>query len=197
MVYNRWGRVGMKGQSKLHGPYTSEQGAINEFELKFRSKTKNHWSDRKQFTYHSKCYTLLEMDYEGSQGTGNEAVTYKFFGISKLNYFPLNSTWEHCLHIINFHFLKNQDSMDSLDCNLEVAYLHVYYFVNFNYLVFGATILQVETRIEKPLTVNKKSQLDPRLAQFISLICNINMMKQHMLMIGWFGFTCRHDLWLE
>lgn len=92
MVYNRWGRVGVKGQNKLHGPYTSEQDAIHEFELKFHSKTRNHWSDRKQFTYHPKCYTLLEMDYEG---TGNEAVMCTNFGIIKSNYFPLNFTWSN------------------------------------------------------------------------------------------------------
>ncbi|XAR61347.1 NAD(+) ADP-ribosyltransferase [Bertholletia excelsa] len=63
MVYNRWGRVGIKGQDKLHGPYTSEQIAIQEFEQKFFAKTGNYWSNRKDFICHPKCYTWLEMDY--------------------------------------------------------------------------------------------------------------------------------------
>jgi poly [ADP-ribose] polymerase len=63
MVYNRWGRVGIKGQDKIHGPYTSRDSAIQEFEHKFFAKTKNHWSNRKEFTCHPKSYTWLEMDY--------------------------------------------------------------------------------------------------------------------------------------
>ncbi|KAK1385850.1 hypothetical protein POM88_023585 [Heracleum sosnowskyi] len=41
MVYNRWGRLGIKGQDKLHDPYTSLECAIQEFEQNFFSKTKN------------------------------------------------------------------------------------------------------------------------------------------------------------
>lgn len=63
MVYNRWGRVGIKGQDKLHGPYTSLDCAIKEFELKFFAKTKNQWSSRKDFVSYPKCYRWLEMDY--------------------------------------------------------------------------------------------------------------------------------------
>lgn len=64
MVYNRWGRVGVKGQTKLLGPFTSQQAAIIEFESKFFDKTKNYWSNRKDFVCYPKYYTLLEMDYE-------------------------------------------------------------------------------------------------------------------------------------
>lgn len=67
MVYNRWGRVGVKGQDKLHGPYTSPECAIQEFEQKFYAKTKNQWSDRKEFVCHQKSYTWLEMDYTETQ----------------------------------------------------------------------------------------------------------------------------------
>lgn len=38
MVYYRWGRVGIKGQDKLQGPYTSRDTAINEFVQKFLLK---------------------------------------------------------------------------------------------------------------------------------------------------------------
>ncbi|GFZ19404.1 poly(ADP-ribose) polymerase [Actinidia rufa] len=63
MIYNRWGRVGIKGQDKLHGPYTSRDSAIQEFEQKFFGKTRNYWSKRKDFICYPKCYTWLEMDY--------------------------------------------------------------------------------------------------------------------------------------
>ncbi|MED6157274.1 hypothetical protein PIB30_021774 [Stylosanthes scabra] len=47
LVYNRWRRVGVKGQDKIHGPFTSHAHAIVEFEEKFLAKTKNALSDRK------------------------------------------------------------------------------------------------------------------------------------------------------
>lgn len=64
MVYNRWGRVGVKGQTKLHGPFTSQQAAIVEFESKFFNKTNNYWSNRKDFVCYPRCYAWLEMDYD-------------------------------------------------------------------------------------------------------------------------------------
>lgn len=64
MVYTRWGRVGIKGQDKLQGPYSSKGSAIQDFEAKFFAKTKNHWSSKNEFIPFPKCYVLLEMDYE-------------------------------------------------------------------------------------------------------------------------------------
>ncbi|KAK4406998.1 Poly [ADP-ribose] polymerase 2 [Sesamum angolense] len=72
MVYYRWGRVGVKGQDKLNGPYTSQQAAVSEFEKKFYDKTKNHWSNRNEFVSCPKSYTWLEMDYSE---TKNESAT--------------------------------------------------------------------------------------------------------------------------
>ncbi|KAM3687873.1 hypothetical protein ACJW31_10G107300 [Castanea mollissima] len=115
MVYNRWGRVGIKGQDKLFGPYTSRDSAIQEFEQKFFAKTKNHWSTRKEFICHPKSYTWLEMDY-GEQE-------------------------------------KESDVKERLDS------------------AFG--IQPWET------------QLESRVAKFISLICNVSMMKQQMMEIGY------------
>lgn len=63
MVYNRWGRVGARGQDKLHGPFTTRDQAIYEFEGKFQDKTNNLWSDRKKFKCYARKYTWLEMDY--------------------------------------------------------------------------------------------------------------------------------------
>lgn len=56
----------MKGQDKLQGPFTRES-SIGEFEQKFYAKTKNYWSNRKDFIGYPKCYTWLEMDYNGKE----------------------------------------------------------------------------------------------------------------------------------
>lgn len=90
MVYNRWGRVGVKGQDNIFGPYKSLDIAINEFEQKFFAKTKNYWSDRKEFKSYPKYYTLLEMDY--SEKEKELDVSYLntqrffFFSLTYLNF---------------------------------------------------------------------------------------------------------------
>lgn len=116
MVYNRWGRVGVKGQDKIFGPYNLQDTAINEFEQKFFAKTKNHWSNRRQFTSYPKCYTWLEMDYSANQK--EESVV-----------------------------CKKPDST-----------------------------INIQPR---------NTKLEPQVAKFISLICNISMMKQLMMEIGY------------
>ncbi|KAL5859136.1 hypothetical protein ACOSQ3_000435 [Xanthoceras sorbifolium] len=115
MVYNRWGRVGVKGQDKIFGPFKSQDIAIHEFEQKFFAKTQNHWADRKDFKTYPKCYTLLEMDYSEK---GKE-----------------------------------------LDINKKAD--------------FAKSIQPRETKLE------------PRVAKFISLICNISMMMQQMMEVGY------------
>ncbi|XVF80597.1 hypothetical protein PTKIN_Ptkin15bG0086500 [Pterospermum kingtungense] len=115
MVYNRWGRVGVKGQTKLHGPFTSQQAAIVEFESKFFNKTNNYWCNRKDFVRYPKCYTLLEMDYD-----------------------------------------ENEKQSD----------------------VKGKTDSYIGTQL-------RETKLEQRVAKFISLICNISMMKQQMMEIGY------------
>ncbi|XP_042405990.1 poly [ADP-ribose] polymerase 2-A-like isoform X4 [Zingiber officinale] len=116
MVYNRWGRVGVRGQDKLLGPYTSQEDAFHEFDNKFYAKTKNWWHQRKQFKLHPKSYTWLEMDYADSE---NETVVHN----------------------------RNID---------------------------GSTSNQIQP-----------TKLDSRIAKFVSLICNVSMMKQQMLEIGY------------
>ncbi|KAL2499707.1 Poly [ADP-ribose] polymerase 2 [Abeliophyllum distichum] len=115
MVYNRWGRVGVKGQDKLNGPYISQQAAISEFEQKFFDKTKNHWSNRKEFVTYPRSYTWLEMDY--SETEKEPAVR------------------EEC-----------------------------------------KPTMKIEPR---------ESKLEASIAKFISLICNVSMMKQQMMEIGY------------
>ncbi|XP_013735375.2 poly [ADP-ribose] polymerase 2 isoform X2 [Brassica napus] len=116
MVYFRWGRVGVKGQSKLDGPFHSWDRAIEIFSNKFLDKTKNFWSDRKEFIPHTKSYTWLEMDY--GKDDNDSAV---------VNDVPKSSS--------------------------EVK--------------------------------SEESKLDPQVAKFISLICNVSMMAQHMMEIGY------------
>ncbi|KAJ7536040.1 hypothetical protein O6H91_12G054800 [Diphasiastrum complanatum] len=118
-VYNRWGRVGVKGQDKLAGPYSSRDQAIIAFETKFFEKTKNDWSERHSFVPFPKKYTWLEMDYDEAHE-------------------------------------KEKESKEQLK--------------------------------EKQSAINKtpkESKLDKRVATFISLICNLNMMKRQMMEIGY------------
>ncbi|XWS46632.1 hypothetical protein CRYUN_Cryun14cG0085200 [Craigia yunnanensis] len=115
MVYNRWGRVGVKGQTKLQGPFTSQQSAIVEFESKFFNKTNNYWSNRKDFVCYPKCYTWLEMDYDENE--------------------------------------KQFDAKEKTDSSIG--------------------------------TQLRETKLEQRVAKFISLICNISMMKQQMMEIGY------------
>ncbi|KAK6120189.1 hypothetical protein DH2020_046095 [Rehmannia glutinosa] len=115
MVYFRWGRVGVKGQDKLNGPYTSQQVAVSEFEKKFFDKTKNHWFNRKEFVSHPRSYTWLEMDYSET---------------------------------------KNEPPVQ-----------------------------QKHKSIVRPKP--QESKLEARIAKFISLICNMSMMRQQMMEIGY------------
>lgn len=51
------------GQSKLNG-FDKSDGAVKDFEKKFKDKTKNNWSDRTTFVSHAGKYTLIEVDGE-------------------------------------------------------------------------------------------------------------------------------------
>ncbi|KAL1558385.1 Poly [ADP-ribose] polymerase 2 [Salvia divinorum] len=115
MVYFRWGRVGVEGQNKLNGPYTSQQAAIADFEKKFSDKTRNCWCDRTNFVSHPRSYTWLEMDYN--------------------------------------------ESRNEPPAQTEKAPIR--------------TLMPDESKVE------------PRIAKFISLICNMSMMRQQMMEIGY------------
>ncbi|XP_009793726.1 poly [ADP-ribose] polymerase 2 [Nicotiana tabacum] len=115
LVYTRWGRVGAKGGTKINGPYTSADAATSEFESKFYDKTKNYWSNRKDFVCQPKQYTWLEMDYDE---TGKESSV--------------------------------QELSNSI-----------------------------------PKSQPRETKLEARIAKFISLICNVNMMRQQMMEIGY------------
>nr|CAB3477137.1 unnamed protein product [Digitaria exilis] len=113
LLYNRWGRVGTRGQDKLYAFSTRDQ-AVYEFEGKFQDKTYNLWSDRKNFKCYAKKYTWIEMDYGKTEKETNKT--------------------------------------------------------------------------EKKVSITnqiKETKLETRIAKFISLICNISMMKQQMVEIGY------------
>ncbi|XP_078104592.1 protein mono-ADP-ribosyltransferase PARP3 [Sander vitreus] len=62
-TWNRWGRVGERGQMKLTR-FDTLENAVKDFEKKFKDKTKNNWSDRSDFVSHQGKYTLIEVDGE-------------------------------------------------------------------------------------------------------------------------------------
>ncbi|NWR48988.1 PARP3 polymerase, partial [Regulus satrapa] len=59
-VWNRWGRVGEPGQSKLMA-CGSLEAAKKAFEKKFWEKTKNRWATRDNFIAQPGKYTLIEV----------------------------------------------------------------------------------------------------------------------------------------
>ena len=70
--WNRWGRVGATGQNSLT-PAANKQAAISMFQAKFKEKTKNNWTDRKNFKKYPGKYELVEIDY----GAGEEEEEVK------------------------------------------------------------------------------------------------------------------------
>ncbi|XP_013015016.1 protein mono-ADP-ribosyltransferase PARP3 isoform X2 [Cavia porcellus] len=68
--WNRWGRVGEVGRSKISS-FTRLEDAKKDFEKKFREKTKNKWAERDRFVAHSSKYTLIEVQ---GAAKGQESV---------------------------------------------------------------------------------------------------------------------------
>jgi len=46
----------------LKGPFSDPDGAVEEFEKKFKDKTRNEWNNRSNFKTVAGKYTLLETD---------------------------------------------------------------------------------------------------------------------------------------
>eukprot|EP00727_Mastigamoeba_balamuthi_P014275 m51a1_g9470 hypothetical protein (661) ;mRNA; f:574726-577270 len=62
-VWNRWGRVGERGQFKLMPCGSNLQKAKSDFEKKFKDKTVNLWANRNKFVKHAGKYDLIAIDY--------------------------------------------------------------------------------------------------------------------------------------
>ncbi|KAJ3158236.1 Poly [ADP-ribose] polymerase 2 [Geranomyces michiganensis] len=74
-VWNRWGRVGARGQTSKFDR-TSKEVAITHFKAKFQDKTRNHWDDRHNFEKKPGKYYLIERDFgddENDDGEDDEA----------------------------------------------------------------------------------------------------------------------------
>ncbi|KAL1781363.1 poly [ADP-ribose] polymerase 3 isoform X1 [Sigmodon hispidus] len=61
--WNRWGRVGEVGQTKM-SRFSCLEDAKKDFEKKFREKTKNQWEERDHFVAHPGKYTLIDVQGE-------------------------------------------------------------------------------------------------------------------------------------
>ncbi|KAM5293244.1 LOW QUALITY PROTEIN: protein mono-ADP-ribosyltransferase PARP3 [Ctenodactylus gundi] len=70
ICWNRWGRVGEVGQSKINR-FTCLEDAKKDFEKKFQDKTKNSWAERDHFVAHPNKYTLIEVQ---GKAEGQEAI---------------------------------------------------------------------------------------------------------------------------
>ncbi|KAM6928328.1 protein mono-ADP-ribosyltransferase PARP3 [Xenentodon cancila] len=80
--WNRWGRVGEVGQSKLN-QFDKLENAVKDFNKKFKDKTKNNWSDRANFVSHPGKYTLIEVDGEQDAEVKVDSVDGKLVHVSK------------------------------------------------------------------------------------------------------------------
>jgi predicted DNA-binding WGR domain protein len=107
LVYNRWGRVGARGQQKLHGPFSTRDEAIYEFEGKFEDKTNNAWSNRKNFKFYAKKYAWLEMDYGE---VDKETVSFDLSFITSFS--PL-------LFLIVWYSILDSDSEERFHCRSD------------------------------------------------------------------------------
>ena len=52
---------GETGANSLKGPFKDADGAVKDFEKKFKDKTRNMWSERDKFEPMPGKYTLIEM----------------------------------------------------------------------------------------------------------------------------------------
>ncbi|XP_061583098.1 protein mono-ADP-ribosyltransferase PARP3 isoform X2 [Cololabis saira] len=113
--WNRWGRVGEVGQSKLN-PFDKPETAVKDFEKKFKDKTKNNWSDRTNFVSHPGKYTLIEVD--GEQDAEVDSVDGKLVKVSK-NVLPctLDEVTQKLITLI----FSNDMFKEAMECmNLDI-----------------------------------------------------------------------------
>ncbi|KAM4740490.1 protein mono-ADP-ribosyltransferase PARP3 isoform 1-T2 [Anableps anableps] len=115
--WNRWGRVGEVGQSKLT-PFAKPEMAVKDFEKKFKDKTKNNWSDRMNFVFHTGKYTLIEVDGEQDAEVKVDTVDGKRKKVSK-NVLPctLDRATQNLIELI----FSNDMFKEAMECmNLDI-----------------------------------------------------------------------------
>ncbi|WP_411023079.1 WGR domain-containing protein, partial [Salmonella sp. s51228] len=79
-VWNRWGRVGERGDTFMHGPFSTEDAASVVIKKKFKDKTKNDWDKRDNFVAQTGKYTLIEMADEDDEDNCDNVVLPKVDG---------------------------------------------------------------------------------------------------------------------
>ncbi|XP_022047918.2 protein mono-ADP-ribosyltransferase PARP3 [Acanthochromis polyacanthus] len=115
--WNRWGRVGEVGQSKLN-PFDKAENAVKDFEKKFKDKTKNNWSDRTDFVSHAGKYTLIEVDGDQDAEVMVDTVDGKAVKVSK-NVLPctLDEATQDLITLI----FSNDMFKEAMECmNLDI-----------------------------------------------------------------------------
>lgn len=76
-VWQRWGRVGYKGQNNLVCCSNDLNKAVSVFTKKFHDKTKNEWSERQNFQKVPGKYDLIHMDYSTQSKDDVDSVALK------------------------------------------------------------------------------------------------------------------------
>lgn len=116
-LWNRWGRVGEIGQSKMN-TYPSCELAIKDFEKKFKDKTKNSWSDRMNFVSHPGKYTLIEVDGEQDAEVKVDCVDGKAVKVTKK---VLPCTLDDCTKNLMELIFSTDMFKEAMECmNLDI-----------------------------------------------------------------------------
>ena len=62
----------------MKGPFSTPDGAIKDFEKKFKDKTQNKWADRASFKPVAGKYTLLEMAGDDGEDDVDAVSSFEF-----------------------------------------------------------------------------------------------------------------------
>lgn len=112
--WNRWGRVGEAGQSKM-SHFSCLEDAKKDFKKKFWEKTKNKWEERDHFVAHPNKYTLIEVQGEAET---QEAVVKVDGGPVKTVFKPCSldpATQKLITNIFSKEMFKNAMTLMNLD----------------------------------------------------------------------------------
>ncbi|THU50464.1 hypothetical protein C4D60_Mb06t20490 [Musa balbisiana] len=164
MVYHRWGRVGVRGQDKLLGPYTSQEAAIHEFEKKFYDKTKNQWCLRKEFKCHPKCYTWLEMDYTDSEnGTVMHCYNAEKLPLGKLSKSTILKGYDVLRRISEVIAQSDRKKLEELSGEFYTVIPHDFGFRKMRMFHFSSLVC--EFVIDSPSKLKRKLEMVESLAE--------------------------------
>ncbi|XP_060691757.1 protein mono-ADP-ribosyltransferase PARP3 [Hemiscyllium ocellatum] len=115
--WNRWGRVGEVGQSKLGSPVALNV-AVKDFEKKFKDKTKNDWANKDSFVAHPGKYTMIEVQqgYEEATIVKNDTVDGGTIVNKKVKHCTLDKPTQELVTLLFSHdMFKEQMQTMNLD----------------------------------------------------------------------------------